>query len=221
MGRKTHPGGLRTGLRSEWPSRWFATRAKYASNLIEDIKIRELIMKSHNQAGVEMIGIKRNANLLEVEIKTAKPGVIIGRSGSGARALKANIEGMFQNLAPKERPHVRITIQEVKNPELSAQLIAENIARAVERRVNVRRAVSQALERAKERGVSGIKIKVSGRLNGAEIARSEYVTYGSVPLSTFRADIDYALIHARTTYGVIGVKVWVWRGTEEGELVER
>jgi small subunit ribosomal protein S3 len=220
MGRKSHPSGLRIGLRSEWPSRWFATGTTYANRLIEDIRIRNTIMKLHNQAGVESIGIKRNANLLEVEIKTAKPGVIIGRGGAGARALKATVEGMFNKLAPKERPHVRITISEVKNPELSAQLIGENIARSIERRINVRRAVSQAMERAKERNVTGIKIKVSGRLNGAEIARSEYVTFGSVPLSTFRADIDYAMIHARTNYGVIGVKVWVWKGTEMGEVVD-
>ena len=220
MGRKSHPSGLRIGLRSEWPSRWFATGNAYANRLIEDIKIRNTILKLHNQAGIEGIGIKRNANMLEIEIKTAKPGVVIGRGGAGARALKGTIEGMFNKLEEKERPHVRITISEVKNPELSAQLIAENIARSLERRINVRRAVSQAMERAKERNVTGIKIKVSGRLNGGEIARSEYVTFGSVPLSTFRADIDYAMIPAQTNYGVVGVKVWVWKGTEMGEVVD-
>lgn len=205
---------MRIGLRSEWPSRWFANKKDFARFLIEDIQIRSSILKQFNQAGVNQIAVKRNANLIEVEIRTAKPGVIIGRSGAGAKSIKAMIEALYADRPKKEQPHVRISVVEVSDPELSAQLIAENIARALERRINVRRAVSQAMERAKERNVTGIKIKVSGRLNGADIARSEFVSYGSVPLSTFKAHIDYALIHARTTYGIIGVKVWVYKGVE-------
>jgi len=211
MGHKVHPSGMRIGLRSAWPSRWFANKKDFATFLIEDIKIRSLILKQYNQAGINQIAIKRNANMIEVEIRTAKPGVIIGRSGVGAKGIKAMIENLYIQLPKKEQPHVRINIIETADPELSAQLIAENIARALERRINVRRAVAQALERAKERNVTGIKIKVSGRLNGADIARSEFVSFGSVPLSTFKAEIDYALIHARTNYGVIGVKVWVYK----------
>lgn len=211
MGHKVHPSGMRIGLRSEWPSRWFANKKDFATFLIEDIKIRSLILKQYNQAGINQIAIKRNANMVEVEIRTAKPGVIIGRSGVGAKGIKSMIEALYLHLPKKEQPHVRISIIETADPELSAQLIAENIARALERRINVRRAVAQALERAKERNVTGIKIKVSGRLNGADIARSEFVSFGSVPLSTFKANIDYALIHARTNYGVIGVKVWVYK----------
>lgn len=212
MGHKVHPSGMRTGLFSDWSSKWFASKGKYADFLIEDLKIRADIHKQFDQAGIERIEIKRNANLIEIEIKTAKPGVIIGRSGAGAKNIKNRVEQICLKDKPGgEKMHVRISIVEAGNPDLSAQLIAENIAKALEKRVNVRRAVSQALERAKENGADGVKIKVSGRLNGADIARSEFVNYGSVPLSTFKAEIKYAMIHAWTTYGIIGVKVWIYK----------
>lgn len=215
MGHKVHPSGMRRGLRSEWPSKWFSSGPKYRDQLIEDISIRKQISERFNQAGIEDIIIKRNANLLEIEIKTAKPGIIIGRSGAGAKGLKILVEDQYRNLPKAQQPHIRINIVEIKNPDLSAQLIAENIARSIERRINVRRAVQQALERAKEKGVKGMKIRVSGRLNGADIARSEYVNYGSVPLSTFKSQIAYSLVHALTGFGIIGVKVWVYRGIDE------
>lgn len=215
MGHKVHPSGMRRGLRSEWPSRWFSTGSKYTNQLIEDINIRKQITEKYNQAGIEDIIIKRNANLLEIEIRTAKPGIIIGRSGAGAKGIKLLIEKLYIAQPKNLQPHIRINIVEIKNPDLSAQLIAENIARAIERRINVRRAVQQALERAKEKGVKGMKIRVSGRLNGVDIARSEYVNYGSVPLSTLKSKIDYSLVHALTGFGIIGVKVWVYRGIDE------
>lgn len=211
MGHKVHPSGMRIGLLSNWPSRWFASKQRFATLLLEDIKIRASIHQKFDQAGIDRIEIKRNANLLEIEIRTAKPGIIIGRSGAGAKGIKDMIEALYKDQPKKEQPHVRIGIIESKDPELSSRLIAENIARALEKRINVRRAVSQAMERAKERGVTGIKIKVAGRLNGQDIARSEFATYGSVPLSTFKAPVDYAMIHAWTSYGTIGVKVWVYR----------
>ncbi len=214
MGHKVHPSGMRRGLRSEWPSKWFANGGLYSKNLIEDIKIRKFIQKKFDSAGIEDIVIKRNANLIEIEIKTAKPGIIIGRSGSGAKEIKDLVLSLFTQRNEAQKPHIRINIVETKDSDLSAQLIAENIAKALERRINVRRAVKQAMERAKERGVKGIKIRVSGRLNGSDIARSEYVSYGSVPLSTLKANIYYSMIHAWTSYGTIGVKVWVYKGEE-------
>lgn len=215
MGQKIHPSGMRIGLNSEWPSKWFANKKDYADFLIEDLTIREKIFKQFDHAGIERIEIKRNSNLIELEIKTAKPGVIIGRSGVGARSIKDMIEKMCAIRATNVKPHVRISIVESGNPDLSARLIAENIAKALEKRVNVRRAVSQSMERAKENGADGIKIKVSGRLNGADIARSEFASYGSVPLSTFKSRINYAMIHAWTSYGTIGVKVWLYKDNRE------
>jgi len=212
MGHKVHPSGMRIGLRSNWSSKWFADKHKFAKFLVEDLKIRNLIHDKYSQAGINRIEIKRNANIIDIAIHTAKPGLIIGRSGIGAKNLKKMVEDIYKDRLKKEQPHVRISIMEISTPDLSAQLIAENIAYALRKRINVRRAVNQALEKAKEKGVKGIRIKVSGRLNGADIARSEFVTYGSIPLSTFRADIDYAMIHAWTTYGTVGVKVWVYQG---------
>lgn len=209
MGQKVHPKGMRVGLRSEWPSRWFGGRKNYRRWLLEDLKIRQAVFKQFDTAGIEKIDIKRNSNLIELEIRTAKPGVIIGKGGAGTKLLKELIERVCDSTT--EKPHVRISIMEAGQPDLSARMIAENIAKALERRINVRRAVSQVMERAKEGGADGIKIRVAGRLNGADIARSEFASFGSVPLSTFKADVNYAMIHAWTTYGTIGVKVWVYK----------
>jgi len=214
MGHKVHPSGMRRGLRSEWPSRWFSDGSKYAKNLIEDIKIRNYVTKKFDSAGIEDIIIKRNVNLIEIEIRTAKPGIIIGRSGAGAKGIKDLVTSLVDHKDETQKSHIRINIVETKDSDLSAHLIAENIAKALERRINVRRAVKQAMEKAKERGVTGIKIRVSGRLNGADIARSEYASFGSVPLSTLKANIYYSMIHAWTSYGTIGVKVWIYKGEE-------
>ncbi|HEX9700550.1 MAG TPA: 30S ribosomal protein S3 [Acidobacteriota bacterium] len=204
MGQKVHPVGFRLGYTEEWRSRWFAKR-DYANLLHEDIALRKMIRDRFHHAGVARVDIERAANKLKVDIHTSRPGIVIGRNGSEVDRLKKDIEN-------KTRREVYVNIQEVHRPELDAQLIAENIALQLERRVAFRRAMRRAVETAMRFGAEGIKVRCSGRLGGLEIARSEWYLQGKLPLHTLRADIDYGFAESSTTYGKIGVKVWVYRG---------
>ncbi|MFV9511654.1 30S ribosomal protein S3 [Tepidibacillus sp. LV47] len=204
MGQKVSPTGLRIGIIRDWESRWYADK-DYADLLLEDLRIREFLKKRLYDAGVPTIEIERAANRVNITIHTAKPGMVIGKGG-------AEVEVLRQELSKMTGKKVHINISEVKNPDLSAQLVAENIAQQLERRISFRRAMKQAIQRTMRAGAKGIKTMVSGRLGGAEIARSEGYSEGTVPLHTLRADIDYGTAEAHTTYGRIGVKVWIYRG---------
>ncbi len=205
MGQKVNPIGLRVGVIRTWDSRWYAKGNNYIENLHEDYRLRKYIKDKLKHAGVSKIEIERAANKIKIIIFTARPGVVIGKKGTGIDALKADI----QKQTPNE---VFLNIQEVRKPDLDAQLVAENIALQLEKRISWRRALKKALAAGVRGGVRGIKIKVSGRLDGAEIARSEWYNEKSVPLHTLRADIDYGTAEALTTYGIIGLKVWIYRG---------
>jgi small subunit ribosomal protein S3 len=205
MGQKTHPRGLRLGVIETWDSRWFATN-DYAPLLHEDIKLREFIKKRLYHAGISRIEIERMANKAKINIHTARPGIVIGKKGAEIEKLKAEINKMMKG---KE---AFINIHEVRRPDLDPQLVAENIALQLERRVAFRRAMKEAVTRAMRMGAQGVKVHVAGRLGGAEIARREWYREGRVPLQTLRADVAYGLAEAKTTYGVIGVKVWIFRG---------
>ena len=204
MGQKVHPIGFRLGYTQDWRSRWFATR-DYADLLHEDIRLRDMIRERFHHAGVSRVEIERAANKLKVDIHTARPGIVIGRNGTEVDRLKKDIESQTNR-------EVYVNIQEVHRPELDAQLVAENIALQLERRVAFRRAMRRAVETAMRFGAEGIKVRCSGRLGGLEISRSEWYLQGRMPLHTLRADIDYGMAESRTTYGQIGVKVWVYRG---------
>ena len=204
MGQKVHPVGFRLGYTQDWRSRWFATR-DYADLLHEDIALREMIRRRFHHAGVSRVEIERAANKLKVDIHTARPGIVIGRNGAEVDRLKKDIESQTSR-------EVYVNIQEVHRPELDAQLIAENIALQLQRRVAFRRAMRRAVETAMRFGAEGIKVRCAGRLGGLEISRSEWYLQGKLPLHTLRADIDYGFAESRTTYGQIGVKVWVYRG---------
>jgi len=204
LGQKTHPYGFRIGVNKTWASRWFAKK-EYADLLHEDLQLRRQLKEKLRTAGVSSIDIERAANKLVIRIYTARPGIVIGRKGAEIEKLKSEI----QNRTHRE---VHIDIQEVHRPELNAQLVGESIALQLEKRVAFRRAMRKAVDSAQRFGCKGIKVRVSGRLNGAEIARSEWYLQGRLPLQTLRADIDYGLAEARTTYGVIGVKCWIYRG---------
>lgn len=205
MGQKVNPIGFRVGVIRTWDSRWFAKGPEYISNLHEDFKLRKYIKTKLKHAGVSKVEMERAANKIKVIISTARPGVVIGKKGAGIDTLKADLQRMTPN-------EVFVSIQEVRKPDLDAQLVAENIAMQLEKRISWRRALKKAIQAAMRSGVRGIKIKVGGRLDGAEIARSEWYTERSVPLHTLRADIDYGTASAQTTYGVIGLKVWVYKG---------
>ncbi|MGI6129940.1 MAG: 30S ribosomal protein S3 [bacterium] len=204
MGQKVNPHGLRIGIVKDWEARWFADR-DFADLLLEDIKIRDYIKAKVFQAGISGIEIERVAKRVQVTIHTAKPGMVIGRGGSGVEALRKELEKLTDK-------RVHINIQEIKVPETDAQLVAEGIAAQLERRTSYRRAMKQAIQRSMRSGALGVKVIVSGRLGGAEIARTEGYREGTVPLQTLRADIDYGFAEARTTYGRIGVKVWIYKG---------
>ncbi len=211
MGQKVSPHGLRVGIIKDWESKWYADKKNFADFLAEDKKARELVKKKLYVAGVSKILIERAAeNKIRVTVLTAKPGMVIGRSGDGIEALKKDLV----KLTGKE---IEISIEEVRKSELDAQLTAESIAQALERRVSFRRAMKQAIGRTMKSGAKGIKVTVSGRLGGAEIARSEKYSEGNVPLHTLRADIDYGFAEADTTYGKIGVKVWI----NHGEILDK
>lgn len=204
MGQKVHPKGLRLGIIRDWDSRWYA-RKDYAKLLHEDIAIREFLKEKLKDAGISRIEISRAANRLTVNIHAAKPGMIIGRGGTG-------VEQVRQELERRTGKSVSLNIIEVKVPELDAQLVAESVAAQLEKRIAFRRAMKQAVSRARRAGAKGVKIMVSGRLGGAELSRTEWTAEGSVPLHTFRADIDYGFAEAFTTYGQIGVKCWIYKG---------
>src|SRR5215472_11092502 len=208
MGQKVHPYGFRLGFNKPWRSRWFAKQG-YSKLLQEDLELKEELRKRLKSAGVSSIEVDRPGNKLRVTIRTSRPGIIIGRKG-------AEIEKLKQDMARKTKREVFIDIQEVHRPELDAQLVAESIGLQLEKRVAFRRAMRKAVDSAQRFGCQGIKIRVGGRLNGAEIARSEWYLQGRLPLHTLRADIDYGASEAHTTYGVIGVKCWIYRG----EIIE-
>ena len=204
MGQKVHPYGFRLGFNKTWHSRWFAGRT-YADTLHRDLKLRESLKKRLAHAGVSEIDIERTGNKLRINIHTSRPGIIIGRKGAEVDKLRDELQKMVDG-------EVYINIQEVQRPELDAQLVAENIASQLVRRVAFRRAMRKAMESTFRFGGKGIKVRVGGRLNGSEIARSEWYQDGRLPLHTLKADIDYGEAVARTTYGVIGVKVWLYKG---------
>lgn len=206
MGQKVHPHGLRVGVIKDWDAKWFADNKNFADNLIEDNKVREFVKRRLYQAGISKIEIERAAKRIKLNIFTAKPGIVIGKGGSGIEALKKDIVKMVGDKT------VLINIVEVKSSETNAQLMAENIAQQLEKRIAFRRAMKQTIQRAMKQGVKGVKTECSGRLGGAEIARSERYHEGTIPLQTLRADIDYGFAEADTTYGKIGVKVWVYKG---------
>ncbi len=211
MGQKVHPHGLRVGVIKDWDSRWFAKDNAFGDILVEDYKLRKFLKQNLFLAGVPRIEIERNANKVRINIHCAKPGMVIGKGGAGIEKLRVDCENLI-NKGKKEKQSVALNIVEVKQPDLNAQLVAENIAAQLERRVSFRRALKQAIGNAMKRGAKGIKTAVSGRLGGAEIARSEHYHEGTIPLQTIRADIDYGFAEAHTTYGRIGVKVWIYRG---------
>ena len=204
MGQKVNPNGIRIGIVKDWDAKWYADK-DFADNLHEDIKIRKYLKDSLGAAGVSKIETERSKNRLKLTIHTAKPGMVIGRGGSGIEQIKEGLKG-------KTEKTVDINISEIRQPDLDATLVAENIAQQLERRIAFRRAMKQSVGRTMRLGAKGIKVKVSGRLGGAEIARSEAYREGSIPLHTLRADIDYGTAEARTTYGRIGVKVWIFKG---------
>ncbi|HHY71014.1 MAG TPA: 30S ribosomal protein S3 [Thermoanaerobacterales bacterium] len=204
MGQKINPHGMRVGIIKDWHSRWYSDK-NFADQLLEDYKIREYIKEKLETAGIPSIEIERAANRVRITINTAKPGMVIGKGGSGVEQLKKELEAMTEK-------QISINVMEVKNPDINAQLIAENIASQLERRISFRRAMKQSISRAMRSGALGIKTMVSGRLGGTEIARSEMYHEGTIPLQTLRADIDYGFAEAYTTYGRIGVKVWVYKG---------
>ena len=205
MGQKVNPHGLRVGVIKDWDSKWFAGKREFGDQLVEDYNIRKFVKKACFDAGVSKIVIERKQNKVFVTLYVAKPGFVIGKGGAEIDKLKVQLEKMTNR-------SVNINIMEVKNPDTNAQLVAENIAAQLERRVSFRRALKQAIGRTMKLGARGIKTQVSGRLGGAEIARSETYHEGTIPLQTIRADIDYGFAEAHTTYGRIGVKVWIYRG---------
>lgn len=205
MGQKVNPHGLRVGVIKDWDSRWFANKSTFGDTLVEDYNVRSYIKKSLYDAGVPRIEIERFADKVKIHIHCAKPGIVIGRGGSEIEKLRLAVEAMIK------KP-VAINIIEVKQPDLDAQLVAESIAKQLENRISFRRAMKQSIGKAMKLGARGIKTRVSGRLGGAEIARAESYHEGTIPLQTIRADIDYGTAEAHTTYGRLGVKVWVYKG---------
>lgn len=205
MGQKVNPHGLRVGVIKDWDAKWFANDKDFADLLVEDNMIREYLKNKLYSAGISRITIERTANRVKISIQTAKPGIVIGKGGSGVDELKKQIEKMTKK-------NILINIVEVKNPETNAQLVSENIAAQLEKRVSFRKAMKQAIGRSMKFGVKGVKVAVAGRLGGAEMARTESYHEGTIPLQTLRADIDYGFAEANTTYGKLGVKVWIYKG---------
>lgn len=213
MGQKVHPAGFRLGITRGWDARWYAEK-EYTTLLQEDIKIRSLIQRRLADASVPRVEIERSANHLTVTVHTAKPGIVIGRAGSKVEELRQHLERLTGK-------RVRVNISEIRQPELDAHLVARSIAEQLERRVSFRRAMKQAVMRSMQRGAKGVKITVAGRLGGAEMSRREREVAGKVPLHTLRADIDYGTAEAHTTFGLIGVKVWIYRGDILPETKEK
>ncbi len=208
MGQKVHPTGIRLGIAKDWTSKWYAKSGDFAKTLHTDLKVRAFLKKKLSQASVSRIQIERPAKKANITIHTARPGIVIGKKGEDIEALRVEVAKML-GLPVAE---VHIGVDEIRKPELDAQLVAESIAQQLERRIMFRRAMKRAVQNSMRLGALGIKVHVSGRLNGAEIARSEWYREGRVPLHTLRADIDYGFAEAATTYGVIGVKVWIFKG---------
>jgi small subunit ribosomal protein S3 len=205
MGQKVHPIGIRLGIVKDWSSKWYADSKQYADYLNMDIKVRDHIKKALSHASVSKIQIERPANNARITIHTARPGIVIGKKGE-------DIENLRKQISTIMGVPVNVNIEEIRKPELDAYLVAENIAQQLERRIMFRRAMKRAVTNAMRLGAQGVKVRVSGRLNGADIARAEWYHEGRVPLHTLRADIDYGFYEAQTTYGVIGVKVWLFKG---------
>ena len=210
MGQKVHPTGIRLGIVKDHNSVWYADSKSYAKNLINDIEVREYILKKLDAASVSRVKIERPAQTARITIYTARPGIVIGKKGE-------DVDGLRKELSEKMGVPVNINIEEIRKPDLDARLVAQNVAQQLERRVMFRRAMKRVVQNAMRQGAQGIKVQVGGRLGGAEIARSEWYREGRVPLHTLRADIDYATYEAHTTYGVIGVKVWIFKGEVIGD----
>ena len=208
MGQKVNPLGIRLGITREWSSRWFAGREQFAQQLHTDFRVREFLKKRLAEASVSRVQIERAAKKVNITIQTARPGIVIGKKGEDIEKLRAETAALLGMVVGD----VRLNIAEIRKPELDAQLVADSIAQQIEKRVMFRRAMKRAVMSTMRSGALGVKVRVSGRLNGAEIARTEWYREGRIPLHTFRADIDYGLSEARTTYGVIGVKVWIFKG---------
>ena len=204
MGRKVHPYGFRMGITKDWQAKWFSER-EYADLVHEDLRMRKVVLDRLPDAGISEILIERNANQLTLTVKTAKPGIVIGRGGANVEQLRAALERLTER-------RVRLNIEEIRVPEMDAFLVARSVADQLERRVAFRRAMKQSVQRTMQRGAQGCKIKIGGRLGGAEMSRSEYELQGQVPLHTLRADIDFGQAEARTTFGVVGVKCWIYKG---------
>ncbi|MCP4879766.1 MAG: 30S ribosomal protein S3 [Gammaproteobacteria bacterium] len=213
MGQKVHPTGIRLGIVKDHTSTWYASRATYAKNLLQDLKVREFLEKRLERASVSRIDIERPAQNARITIHTARPGIVIGKKGEDVEKLRTECSKMMG--VP-----VHINIEEIRKPELDAKLVAQSVASQLERRVMFRRAMKRAVQNAMRLGAKGIKIQLGGRLGGAEIARTEWYREGRVPLHTLRADIDYATYEAATTYGIIGVKVWIFKGEILGGIDE-
>jgi small subunit ribosomal protein S3 len=205
MGQKVHPVGIRLGIAKAWNSTWFAGTKNYAGNLVQDLRVRTFLRKKLAQASVSRIQIERAAKNTKITVHTARPGMVIGKKGEDIETLRKSLRDMIGG-------DVNVAIEEIRKPELDATLVAESIAQQLERRIMFRRAMKRAVQNSMRLGALGIKVRVAGRLNGSEIARSEWYREGRVPLHTLRADIDYGTAEAYTTYGVIGVKVWIFKG---------
>lgn len=206
MGQKVNPHGLRVGIIKDWDTKWYANKKDFGDFLVEDNNIRKFVKEKLFLSGISRIGIERAANnRVKINVHTAKPGMVIGKGGQGVEELRKNLEKLTEK-------NVSVNVVEVKNPDIDAQLVAENIAFQLERRISFRRAMKQAMQRAMRAGANGIKVSTSGRVGGAEMARTEGYSQGSVPLQTLRADIDYGFAEANTTYGKLGVKVWINKG---------
>ena len=210
MGQKVHPTGIRLGVVKDHNSVWYADSKTYAQNLINDLEVREYILKKLDAASVSRVKIERPAQTARITIFTARPGIVIGKKGE-------DVDGLRKDLSAKMGVPVHINIEEIRKPDVDARLVAQNVAQQLERRVMFRRAMKRVVQNAMRQGAEGIKVQVSGRLGGAEIARTEWYREGRVPLHTLRADIDYSTYEAHTTYGVIGVKVWIFKGEVIGE----
>ena len=210
MGQKVHPTGIRLGVVKDHNSVWYADSKTYSQNLINDLEVREYILKKLDAASVSRVKIERPAQTARITIFTARPGIVIGKKGE-------DVDGLRKDLSAKMGVPVHINIEEIRKPDVDARLVAQNVAQQLERRVMFRRAMKRVVQNAMRQGAEGIKVQVSGRLGGAEIARTEWYREGRVPLHTLRADIDYATYEAHTTYGVIGVKVWIFKGEVIGE----
>lgn len=219
MGRKVHPTGFRLGINKPWKARWFAEGKDYQDQLHQDLQIRKKIREDNDRAGVSLIEIERFPGKVKIYVHTAKPGILIGRGGENVKALRSDLEALTGE-------KIDLEVKEIKSPDLDAYLVAENVASQLLRRISYRRAMQRAIQQGMRQGAEGVKVMVSGRLGGAEMSRSVWLREGRVPLQTLRADIDYAKAEAITTYGLIGVKVWIYKGDilpqveEEAESTE-